>query len=113
MKEMPKGRQTLLFSATMPSWVQQVSNTYMMNPETIDLIGDRKTPDKVTHYHVAVSTEPQRIANLALLLREDLERKTLIFVDTKLECAEIAGNGLISQCNVPPLLAHARPYLLS
>jgi len=97
MSGMPESKQTLLFSATMPSWIKNVSREYMRDPETIDLIGDNKTPDKVTHSYLPVSTETQRVVALALLLKENLERKTLIFVDTKLECAELASDPLISR----------------
>merc|ERR1712137_307479 len=97
MQSMPANKQTLLFSATMPTWIRSIANQQMQRPVTIDLIGDRKTPDKVTHFHLPVSTEPQRIISIALLLKADEALKCLIFVDTKAECAEIATHPLLGQ----------------
>jgi superfamily II DNA/RNA helicase len=34
-----EGRQTCLFSATMPSWVKDVACKYMRNHTTIDVVG--------------------------------------------------------------------------
>jgi len=97
--ECPPERQILLFSATVPSWVKNVSNTHMKQPKVIDLVGDRKTPDKVSHYYIEVSKEAQRIAAIATVLRDaDENSKCIIFVDTKLEASDIAYNSLFQSC---------------
>jgi ATP-dependent RNA helicase DDX21 len=41
--QMPAERQTMLFSATLPHWVQKVASRYQRNPKTIDLVGDDQT----------------------------------------------------------------------
>jgi ATP-dependent RNA helicase DDX21 len=38
LEQMPKQRQSMLFSATMPSWVKKLSRKYLNNPLTIDLV---------------------------------------------------------------------------
>lgn len=40
---MPEQRQTMLFSATLPSWVNKVARRYLKNPKTIDLVGEQQT----------------------------------------------------------------------
>lgn len=39
LEQMPKQRQSMLFSATMPAWVKKLSRKYLNNPLTIDLVG--------------------------------------------------------------------------
>lgn len=92
----PKDAQTLLFSATMPAWIRQISKQYLKNPEVFNLVGDRQTPDKVSHEFIQVSSPAQRIASIATLLRQEEEAKMIIFVDTKLECSELASHPLIA-----------------
>lgn len=40
LQDVPKSRQTMLFSATMPQWVQKVTQRYQNNPVLVDLIGE-------------------------------------------------------------------------
>lgn len=43
LKYAPKERQTLLFSATMPTWVKRLTRQYQNSPLTVDLVGDAQT----------------------------------------------------------------------
>lgn len=38
LERLPAQRQSMLFSATMPSWVKKLSRKYLNNPLTIDLV---------------------------------------------------------------------------
>lgn len=38
LDKLPPKRQTLMFSATMPSWIKQITNNYLNNPITVDLV---------------------------------------------------------------------------
>jgi ATP-dependent RNA helicase DDX21 len=40
LEQLPKKRQGMLFSATMPAWVKNLSRKYLRDPLTIDLVGD-------------------------------------------------------------------------
>ena len=40
LSDVPASRQTLLFSATMPQWVQKLTQRYQRNPLLVDLIGE-------------------------------------------------------------------------
>ena len=40
MEQLPQNRQSMLFSATMPSWIRKISNKYLKDPVIIDLVGD-------------------------------------------------------------------------
>lgn len=43
LKNAPAQRQTMLFSATMPTWVKKLTRAYQNNPVTVDLVGDSET----------------------------------------------------------------------
>ena len=38
MENLPEVRQTMLFSATMPAWIRNLTRAYLKNPVTIDLV---------------------------------------------------------------------------
>ena len=40
MEQLPQNRQSMLFSATMPSWIRKISNKYLNDPVIIDLVSD-------------------------------------------------------------------------
>jgi hypothetical protein len=40
MEQLPQNRQSILFSATMPSWIRKISNKYLKDPVIIDLVSD-------------------------------------------------------------------------
>eukprot|EP00904_Undaria_pinnatifida_P000984 jgi/Undpi1/10887/HiC_scaffold_3.g01413.m1 len=58
-KEMPDNKQTTLWSATMPRWVQQLSHKYLKSPAFIDLVGedDVKIPSTIEHWSYATQRE--------------------------------------------------------
>lgn len=42
LENSPTERQTLLFSATMPTWVKRLTRKYQNSPVTVDLVGDEE-----------------------------------------------------------------------
>lgn len=42
LENSPPERQTLLFSATMPTWVKRLTKKYQRSPVTVDLVGDEE-----------------------------------------------------------------------
>jgi ATP-dependent RNA helicase DDX21 len=55
-------RQSMLFSATMPTWVRRLSRKYLNNPEVIDLVGDddAKIPEGLKIMAVQVPRQAKR-----------------------------------------------------
>ncbi len=43
LSAVPEQRQTLLFSATMPSWVKNITRRHLKNPALVDLVGDAQS----------------------------------------------------------------------
>ena len=40
MEHLPQNRQSMLFSATMPSWIRKISSKYLKDPVVVDLVSD-------------------------------------------------------------------------
>ncbi len=43
LSQSPPERQTLLFSATLPQWVNKIAKRYQNNPLLVDLVGAKDT----------------------------------------------------------------------
>jgi len=84
---MPKERQTLLFSATMPSSIKDLSKSYLNNPAHVSVAPAATTAERVEQFVTLVSqNEKQALLELMLQKRypqtEGMER-VLIFTRTK------------------------------
>lgn len=88
LKGLPAGRQTLLFSATMPDDVRSLTHEFMRNPVTIQI--NHSTPVE-TVSHALYPVEPHLKGNLLkeLLRRTDAE-SVLAFTRTKNRAARVA-----------------------
>ncbi|MGL5020815.1 MAG: DEAD/DEAH box helicase, partial [Mycoplasmatales bacterium] len=87
-EKMPKSKQTLLFSATMPDRIRKICNTFMVDPIHIKVDAKSLTVDKVTqHYIVVKNMQKKMVLENLLLLRQD--QKIIIFGQTKRSCDEI------------------------
>ncbi|RLN33638.1 putative DEAD-box ATP-dependent RNA helicase family protein [Panicum miliaceum] len=45
-EQLPQNRQSMLFSATMPSWIRKISNKYLKDPVIIDLLPKMPVADE-------------------------------------------------------------------
>ena len=93
----PSGRQTLLFSATMPGPVAKLAEQYMYDPVTIRVTPRRLTVDSVEQAYVRV--EPRKkLERLEEVLRAEEPEQAIIFVRTKIGAArlgkQLADDGL-------------------
>ncbi|BAT80843.1 hypothetical protein LR48_Vigan07g033000 [Vigna angularis] len=85
LERLPAKRQTLMFSATMPSWIKQISRNYLNDPLTIDLVGDsdQKLADGISLYSIA-SDLYVKAGILAQLITEHAKGgKCIVFTQTK------------------------------
>ena len=79
---LPKARQTLLFSATMPSAVEELARSTMRSPELVEASPRGRAPVKVEQTAYPVATESKTALLLDLLERERFER-VLVFTRTR------------------------------
>ncbi len=105
VRRLPRERQTLLFSATMPNTVSTLANSLTRDPSHVtvgDAGGEQPAiPENITHAVYVV--DPQRKLELLLqLLEQDGTDSVLVFTRTKRGadrlCASIAGQGVRANC---------------
>ena len=85
----PFTRQTLFFTATMPPEIRRITETFLHNPEKIEVSRPATTAVTVTQFQITVGREPHdKRDTLRRLLRdaEDLQN-AIIFCNRKREVA--------------------------
>ncbi len=87
-------RQTMLFSATMPKQMEEISSAYLTNPRRVQVSPPGKAADKITQ-SVHFLEKPQKPAKLREILSRDMGALTLVFARTK-HGAEKLMKGLVA-----------------
>ncbi len=81
IKHMPKQRQTLMFSATMPKNIMQMADKYLDNPERI-AVGSTTNPSKNIDQKNIKTAQDKKYSVLCSELKER-EGSIIVFVKTK------------------------------
>eukprot|EP00002_Diphylleia_rotans_P019180 TRINITY_DN370_c0_g4_i1.p1 TRINITY_DN370_c0_g4~~TRINITY_DN370_c0_g4_i1.p1 ORF type:complete len:606 (-),score=110.94 TRINITY_DN370_c0_g4_i1:800-2617(-) len=91
LKTVPKNRQTMLFSATIPSMIKKIIDRFMSNHVTVDLIGDdaNKTAKTVKHLAVKAHVSNREAVLGDILTMYDPER-AIVFTNTKRDATELS-----------------------
>lgn len=79
---LPKSRQTLLFSATMPKEVEGLAESILNNPEKIQVNPTSSTADKIDD-QVRFVAKDKKAKLLFEVLQEDGVHRTIVFTRTK------------------------------
>lgn len=85
---LPRNRQTLMFSATMPDKTRRLAQEILHNPKEISLEVSRPT-DKIDQSAV-VCHETQKTPILLHLFKEVSARRVIIFASSKIKVKELA-----------------------
>ncbi len=85
----PSGRQTALFSATMPPEIKRLAESRMFDPVTIKVRAATLTIDTVNQYYVPVPDRAKAEA-LARVLKEERPDQAIVFVRTKIGVDRLA-----------------------
>ncbi|MFI3314325.1 MAG: DEAD/DEAH box helicase [Rikenellaceae bacterium] len=102
---LPKKRQTLLFSATMPKEIIAISKSILTNPMRVEVTPESSIVD-VINQHIYYVEKPQRAKLLIDIVSKHSDKSILIFSRTKhgadrlskilnkskIECSAIHGN---------------------
>jgi len=75
-------RQTMLFSATMPKQMEELSRSYLTDPKRVQVAPPGKVADKITQ-SVHFLEKSEKPAKLRGILSGDLDATTLVFARTK------------------------------
>ncbi|WP_068545332.1 ATP-dependent RNA helicase DbpA [Thalassotalea crassostreae] len=85
----PKDRQTLLFSATYPAKIQQISQRIMRDPVMVK-VESTHDHSTITQHFFKVDDNDERLMALRLLLLEKEPSSCVVFCNTKKETQSVA-----------------------
>src|SRR5207302_14091 len=85
----PSGRQTALFSATIPAEVKRLAETRMFDPVAIKVRAATLTIDTVDQFYVEVG-DREKAEALARVLKSERPDQAIIFVRTKIGADRLA-----------------------
>ncbi|HET7681829.1 MAG TPA: DEAD/DEAH box helicase [Xanthobacteraceae bacterium] len=90
-KLVPFTRQTLFFTATMPSEIQRIADTFLHNPVRVEVSRPATTAATITQQLVACGREPhEKRETLRRLIRSEINLKNaIIFCNRKREVAQL------------------------
>lgn len=91
LDHLPKDRQVLLFSATVPPDIQKLIARYTREPETLLLSGDVLTVEHIHHIRYDVSDAYPKPRNLIYLLELEEPDNAIIFCNTKDDTALVTA----------------------
>ncbi len=86
-KYLPRERQTLFFSATMPEEILKIASEYMKLPIRVEIARQGSAPEKITQELFIVRQEMKR--TLLLKLLEEYRGSVLLFARTKANAKKI------------------------
>jgi len=79
---LPKNRQTMLFSATMPEGVKRLAANIMRNPEVIE-VGEARNPVETVTQHICQIQRDKKIDLLLRVLQDPEMQCVLVFSRTR------------------------------
>lgn len=97
-KYLPKERQTIMFSATMPAKIQQMAKTILNNPSEIKLSVSRPA-DKIIQA-AYVCSENQKLGIIRSLFADEVPERVIVFASSKIKVKEVTKALKIMKLNV-------------
>ncbi len=90
LQKTPESRQTALFSATMPSAIKRIAQTYLRKPTEVTIAAKTSTADNIRQRYWLVSGM-HKLDALTRILEAETFDGMIIFARTKLGTEELAG----------------------
>lgn len=88
LSQLPKERQTLMFSATMPPAIAQIAKNFMTDPVTVRVVKKELTVPKVTQYYYEVKPK-NKVEVMCRLLDLYGPKLSVVFCNTKRQVDEL------------------------
>ncbi len=85
---MPKERQTIMFSATLPPKIRELAKTILRNPAEVNIAISK--PNEAIDQSAYICYESQKLGIIRDLFAEPTDSKTIIFSSSKLKVKELA-----------------------
>ena len=92
LKEVPEERQTLLFSATMPKAILDITKKYQKDSKLIKVVRKELTVPNIEQYYYEVRPK-QKVEVLCRLLDMHSPKLSIVFCNTKRMVDEVTGRG--------------------
>ncbi|XP_042483521.1 DEAD-box ATP-dependent RNA helicase 53, mitochondrial-like isoform X2 [Macadamia integrifolia] len=92
LERLPQKRQSMMFSATMPNWIRKLTQKYLNDPLTIDLVGDsdQKLAEGITLYSIASDMYGKASIIGPLITEHAKGGKCIVFTQTKRDADRLA-----------------------
>jgi ATP-dependent RNA helicase DeaD len=90
LQETPEGRQTALFSATMPQQIKRIAKTYLRDPSEVTVAAKTTTATNITQRYWLVAGM-QKLDALTRILEAEPFDGMIVFTRTKLGTEELAS----------------------
>ena len=87
VKYLPKERQTIMFSATMPAKIQQLAKTILNNPVEIKLAVSKPAEKIIQTAYICY--ERQKLGIIQSLFQDQTPERVIIFASSKLKVKEV------------------------
>lgn len=87
-KYLPKERQTIMFSATMPAKIQQLANTILNNPSEIKLAVSKPAEKIIQAAYVCY--ENRKLGIIRSLFMDEVPERVIVFASSKIKVKEVA-----------------------
>jgi len=82
LQDVPEIRQTILFSATMPPEIMQITHKYQQEPKIVKMVNNELTVPSIRQFYYEVPGD-KKIEALARLLDYYNPKRSLVFCNTK------------------------------
>ncbi|MCC6395938.1 MAG: DEAD/DEAH box helicase [Bacteroidetes bacterium] len=102
--QVPAGRQTMLFSATMPDEISTLAGEVLRDPETVE-VGERRSPVETIEQHFYAVSQEAKTALLLHALENEKMESVLVFARTKYGADKIARR--LDRQRVPTAAIHS------
>ena len=98
VKYLPKERQTIMFSATMPAKIQQLAKTILHDPVEVKLAVSRPA-DKIIQA-AYICYENQKLGIIRSLFSDEVPERVIIFASSKIKVKEVTKALKMMKLNV-------------
>ncbi len=88
LKLCPNGRQTALFSATMPPPIAALADNYLYDPALVKVKSDTLTVDRIDMFHLVVSKR-DKADKLVEVVKSERPEQAIVFCRTKIGCDQL------------------------
>lgn len=100
LSQLPKERQTIMFSATMPDAIQKIAKTFQKDPQIVRVVKKELTVPKVTQYYYEVKPKT-KVEVMCRLLDMYAPKLSVAFCNTKKQVdelvTELQGRGYFAE----------------